>query len=124
MRRQKARQRGYRNKRLRDEQVAEQTGVFDEYEDRFILTDLAETSLGQIVNAVYGRNNQKNLIEQSKNALSAYRMPTGQLLANEVWMVMAMLAQFLIEVQLQDDATSADVSDDGGGADLVFEHSE
>ena len=45
------------------------------------------------MNAAYGRNNPRSLIEQSKNALSAFRMPTGQLLANEVWMVMAMLAQ-------------------------------
>ena len=74
-------------------EVAEQTELFDQYEYRFILTDLSESSLSKIVNYAYGRSNQENLIEQGKNGLSAFRMPTGELLANEVWMVMALLAQ-------------------------------
>ena len=119
---QKARQRGYRDKKLKHEQVAEfayqptykkkrmdktyrmvvirkqievaeQTELFDQYKYHFILTDLTEPSLEKIVKYAYGRNNQENLIEQSKNGLSAFRMPTGELLANEVWMVMALLAQ-------------------------------
>ena len=56
-------------------------------------TDLEEPSLAKIVQYAYGRNHQENLIEQAQNGLSAFRMPTGQLLANEVWMVMAMLGQ-------------------------------
>ena len=122
LRRAKARQRGYRDKKLKHEQVAEfayqptykkkrmdktyrmvvirkqievaeQTELFDQYKYHFILTDLTEPSLEKIVKYAYGRNNQENLIEQSKNGLSAFRMPTGELLANEVWMVMALLAQ-------------------------------
>ena len=122
LRRQKARQRSYKDKKLLVEHVAEfsyhpthkkkkmaqsyrmiairkqievagKTGLYDLYEYRFILTDLQEPSLEKIVRYAYRRNNQENLIEQGKNGLSTFRMPTGQLLANEVWMVMAMLGQ-------------------------------
>lgn len=122
LRRRKARQRGYTDKKLMDEQVAQfeyrptrkkkkmahayrmvvirkqievakKTGLFDQYEYRFILTDLSEPSLAKIVQYAYRRSDQENLIEQAKNGLSAFRMPTGQLLANEVWMLVAMLAQ-------------------------------
>ncbi len=122
LRRQKARRRGYKDKKLLVEHVAEfayqpthkkkkmpqtyrmmvirkqievagKTGLYDQYEYRFILTDLQEPWLEKIVRYARGRSNQENLIEQGKNGVSAFRMPTGQLLANEVWMVMAMLAQ-------------------------------
>jgi len=122
LRRMKARRRGYTDKKLKAEQVAEfayrptcnkhkigrsyrmmvirkqievagKTGLFDQYEYRFILTDLAEPRLERIVRYAYGRSNQENLIEQAKNGVSAFRMPTGDLLANEVWMTVAMLAQ-------------------------------
>ena len=118
----KARRRGYTDKKLKREEVAEftyrptrkknkmqqayrmvvirkqievagKTGLFDQYEYRFILTDLKEPRLERIVRYAYGRSNQENLIEQAKNGVSAFRMPTGDLLANEVWMTAAMLAQ-------------------------------
>ena len=121
MRRMKARRRGYLDKRLKREWVAEfsyhptykkrplakayrivvirkqievakKTGLFDLFTYRFILTDLPEPNLSKLVRYAYGRSDQENLIEQAKNGLSAFRMPTGQLLANEVWMSVAMLA--------------------------------
>jgi hypothetical protein len=122
LRRMKARRRGYTDKKLKSEQVAEfayhpthnkakmdssyrmivirkqievagKTGLFNQYEYRFILTDLHEPRLDRIVRYAYGRSNQENLIEQAKNGVSAFRMPTAELLANEVWMTVAMLAQ-------------------------------
>jgi hypothetical protein len=122
LRRMKARRRGYTDKKLKREEVAEfayrptcnkkkldrayrmiairkqievsgKTGLFDQYEYRFILTDLTDSRLDRIVRYAYGRSNQENLIEQAKNGVSAFRMPTGDLLANEVWMTVAMLAQ-------------------------------
>ena len=122
VRRMKARRRGYTDKKLKSEHVAEftyrptrnrkkmdqpyrmvvvrkrievagKTGLFDQYVYRFILTDLTDPRLDRIVGYAYGRCDQENLIEQAKNGLSAFRMPTGDLLANEVWMTVAMLAQ-------------------------------
>jgi len=124
LRRQKARRRGYTDKRLQQEQVAEfayrptadgrrldrtyrmvvirkqievagKTGLFDVFEYRFLLTDLEEPRLDRLVKYAYGRSNQENLIEQAQNGVSAFRMPTGELLANEVWMLAAMVAQCL-----------------------------
>ena len=121
LRRVKARRRGYTDKKLKREWVAEfpycpmskkhvvrktyrvvvirkqievarKTGLFDLFTYRFILTDLPESNLSEVVHYAHGRANQENLIEQAANGLSAFRMPTGQLLANEVWMTVAMLA--------------------------------
>lgn len=122
LRRRKARQRGYTDKKLKREQVAEftyrptcnkekmsteyrmvavrkqievagKTGLFDQYEYRFILSDRYDLSLPETVRYAYRRCNQENLIEQAKNGVSAFRMPTADLLANEVWMTTGMLAQ-------------------------------
>ena len=121
LRRKKARRRGYLDKMLKREWVAEfwyhstykkrpldrayrivvirkqievakKTGLFDLFSYRFILTDLSESNLSRLVQYAYGRSDQENLIEQAKNGVSAFRMPTGQLLTNEVWMTVAMLA--------------------------------
>jgi len=123
LRRMRARKRGYTDKKLLSEQVSEfeyhptykkkpmsrayrmivirkqvevagKTGLFNVYTYRFILTDLPEQNLSKLVSYAYKRSNQENLIEQGKNGVSAFRMPTGQLLANEVWMT-AMLAHNL-----------------------------
>jgi len=124
VRRMKARKRGYTDKKLKQEkvaefaytpcplrgkiekpyrmivirkqiEVAEKTALFDVYEYRYILTDLRKKPAADIVSFAYGRCNQENLIEQGKNGVSAFRMPTGDLLANEVWMITAMFAQNL-----------------------------
>ena len=122
LRRLKARRRGYTDKKLKAEMVAEftyhptrkrkkmqhayrmivirkqievacETALLDQYQYRFILTDLAEVHLDRLVKYAYGRSNQENLIEQAKNGVSAFRMPTAEMLANEVWMTTAMMAQ-------------------------------
>lgn len=121
LRRRKAHKHGYTDKKLKREQVAEftyqptrnkkkmsttyrmvairkqievagKTGLFDQYEYRFILSDRYDLSLPETVRYAYRRCNQENLIEQAKNGVSAFRMPTGNLLANEVWMTTGMLA--------------------------------
>lgn len=85
--------RGYRMIVIRKQiEVAGKTGLFDQYTYRFIITDLPEPNLNKLLRYAHRRSNQENLIEQAKNGVSAFRMPTGQLLANEVWMIMAMLA--------------------------------
>jgi hypothetical protein len=85
---------GYRMVVIRKQvEVAGKTGLFDLYTYRFIITDLLAANLSKLVRYAYGRSDQENLIEQGKNGVSAFRMPTGQLLANEAWMTMAMLAQ-------------------------------
>lgn len=122
LRRKKARKRGYADKKLLGEEVAEfnyhptcnkkklptgyrmivirkqievagKTGLIDLYRYFFILTDLKDADPNNIVRRAYSRCNQENLIEQGKNGVSAFRMPTGRLLANDVWMVIGMLAQ-------------------------------
>ena len=123
VRRQKVKERGYKEKRLKQEWVAElpypslwnehprkfqrpcrmvvirkqievagKTGLFDLYDYSFIITDLMDDSLASVVNYYYQRDNQENLIEQGKNGIGAFTMPTGQLLANEVFMLAGMLA--------------------------------
>jgi hypothetical protein len=123
VRRLKARRRGYKDKKLKQEMVAEfpylpaalrgkgiapyrmivvrkriltrQKGaLFDVYDHFFYLTDIprAEMTAEKIVRFANRRCNQENLIEQAKNGVGAFRMPTGNLLANDVFMLMALLA--------------------------------
>ena len=58
----------------------------------FYITNLADRSAAEIVFFANDRCNQENLIEQLKNGLNALRMPTGDLVSNWAYMVMASLA--------------------------------
>jgi hypothetical protein len=111
------RQRGYQNKRLVGESVAEfryrprkcerayrvvvvrknisvQTGervLFDQIKYFFYITTLEELAADQIVGLANERCDQENVIEQLKNGVNAMRMPVNDLLSNWAYMVMTAL---------------------------------
>lgn len=110
--------RGYENKKLVGESVAEieyrpqkceksyrlivvrknisvQKGdkvLFDEIRYFFYITNRREYAADQIVSLANGRCNQENVIEQLKNGVNAMRMPVDDLLSNWAYMVMTALA--------------------------------
>jgi hypothetical protein len=111
-------ERGYKNKVLDSEQVAEfgyrpvkckrtyrmvvlrktvqikegQKRLFDEKEYFFYITNKEDLSTGEAVLFANERCDQENLGEQLKNGLHALRMPVGDLVSNWAYMVMASLA--------------------------------
>lgn len=66
--------------------------LFDDIRYFFYITNDRESHAHQIVRLANGRCDQENLIEQLKNGVKALRMPTGDLLSNWAYMVMASLA--------------------------------
>jgi len=109
---------GYQNKKLVGESVAEieyqpnkcgkayrliivrknisvQKGeavLFDEIRYFFYITNRKNYTAGQVVSLANGRCNQENVIEQLKNGVNAMRMPVDDLLSNWAYMVMTALA--------------------------------
>ena len=112
------RERAFENIRLRSESVAEvnyrpgkcrqtyrlvivrknlsvergERRLFDDLRYFFYLTNDRTSSAEQLVLAANGRCHQENLIEQLKNGARAMNMPTGDLVSNGAYMVMASLA--------------------------------
>jgi hypothetical protein len=112
------RQKGYLNKKLLGEDVAEveykpgkcaksyrliivrknisvQKGdavLFDEIRYFFYLTNRRKDGLEKIVGLANHRCDQENVIEQLKNGVNAMRMPVDDLLSNWAYMVMTSLA--------------------------------
>ena len=110
--------RGFRNLRLKSEEVAEfayQPGacrrayrvivvkknlsveageqvLFDDVRYFFFITNDVATPVDELVFLANDRCNQENLIEQLKNGVHALRMPVGTLVSNWAYMVMASLA--------------------------------
>jgi hypothetical protein len=66
--------------------------LFDDLRYFFYITNDRSAPAGEIVAAAHGRCNQENLIEQLKNGARAMEMPTGDLVSNGAYMVMASLA--------------------------------
>ena len=66
--------------------------LFDDLRYLFYITNDRATPAEQIVPSANGRCNQENLIEQLKNGARAMEMPTGDLVSNWAYMVMASLA--------------------------------
>ena len=64
------------------------------YEYRTVITNIPRSrmSTSAIVHFAYGRCDQENAIEQSKNGLGAMRMPTGELRANGAFLLAAEIA--------------------------------
>lgn len=115
-----AKQRGYRNLRTVREWVAEtcyrltntevdcrlvvkrkrlevrdrQGQLFTEYRYQYVLSNIPASEMGaaEVVRFAYKRCHQENAIEQLKNGLGGLRMPTGELLANGVFMLAAQIA--------------------------------
>lgn len=109
---------GYKNIRLRSEQVAElsyrptacakayrlvvvrknlsvekgEAVLFDEIRYFFYLTNLSQESPRQVVASAHERCDQENLISQLKSGVKAMRMPAQDLTSNWAYMVMASLA--------------------------------
>lgn len=114
----RVKERGFRNIRLRSEEVAEfyyrplkcskayrvvvikknlsvekgELVLFDDIRYFFYITTREDLSAAQVVELANGRCNQENVIEQLKNGVNAMRMPVDNLLSNWVYMVMAALA--------------------------------
>jgi len=66
--------------------------LFDDLKYFFYITNDRLSPAEQIVPAANGRCNQENLIAQLKNGARAMEMPTGDLVSNWAYMVMASLA--------------------------------
>ena len=68
--------------------------LFRRYEYRFVLSNIPKTEMtaDEVVRFAYGRCDQENAIEQAKNGLNGFRMPTGRLLANAAFLLCAQIA--------------------------------
>jgi hypothetical protein len=112
------REKGYLNKRLQSEQVAEfeyrpgacqqsyrvvalrknisvergEDVLFDEIRYFFYITNRRDLAVDEVVAEANGRCDQENVIEQLKNGVNAMRMPVNDLLSNWAYMVMTALA--------------------------------
>ena len=112
------RERGYVNKRLNFEDVAEydyrpakcrktyrmvvvrkniskmkgELCLVDEIRHFFYITTLRDLSAAEVVRLANARSDQENVIEQLKNGVNALRVPVYDLVSNWAYMVMAALA--------------------------------
>lgn len=118
-RRRRARQRGYKEKTLVKQWVAEvpytqpgcdktyrlvirrrliehrkgQQHLFDEYEYRYVSTNAPSSwTARDVVDATYERCDQENVIEQMGSGLAAWRMPVAEFAGNCAWLEVARLA--------------------------------
>jgi len=66
--------------------------LFDDIRYFFYITNDPTTAAEHLVERANGRCHQENLIEQLKNGVHALNMPTGDLVSNWAYMVMASLA--------------------------------
>lgn len=66
--------------------------LFDEIRYFFYITNRRKDTAEKIVGLANGRCNQENVIEQLKNGVNAMRMPVDDLLSNWAYMVMTALA--------------------------------
>ena len=69
-----------------------QQRLFDQVRYFFYITNREDLTTEEVVFFSNDRCNQENLIEQLKNGLNAMRMPTGDLVSNWAYMVIASLA--------------------------------
>ena len=109
---------GYRNKVLVGESIAEfeyqpakcaksyrvvalrknisqqqgETVLFEEVKYFFFITNRIDLSAAEVVGLAHGRCDQENVIEQLKNGVNAMRMPVNDLMSNWAYMVMTSLA--------------------------------
>ena len=70
-----------------------QVHLFDEYRYHFIVTDLPlEMGMTAVVDETYKRCDQENIIEQLGSGVAAWAMPVREYLGNCAWLEMARLA--------------------------------
>jgi hypothetical protein len=81
-------------KRQQVETTQGQKTLFTDYVYRFVITNIPrrEMNASKLLCFAYGRCDQENIIEQLKNGLAALRMPTGELLANDAFLMTGQLA--------------------------------
>lgn len=70
-----------------------QTHLFDEYRYRYVVTNLPETiATSRVIDLTYERCDQENIIEQMGSGLAAWRMPVGEFAGNCAWLEIARLS--------------------------------
>jgi hypothetical protein len=79
-------------RRVKTRETQGQQVLFEGYRYRFMLTDQEEWTAEQVVRFGYGRCDIENDLEQQENGIAAMKMPTGELLANGAFLLMAELA--------------------------------
>lgn len=81
-------------KRQEIEESKGQKHLFRRYQYQYVLSNIsrAEKSAHEVLRFAYGRCDQENAIEQAKNGLHGFRMPTGSLLANGAFLLAAQIA--------------------------------
>jgi hypothetical protein len=75
--------------------ISEQQGetvLFEEVKYFFFITNRIDLSATEVVGLAHGRCDQENVIEQLKNGVNAMRMPVNDLMSNWAYMVMTSLA--------------------------------
>lgn len=75
--------------------ISEQQGetvLFEEVRYFFFITNRSDLSAAEVVGLAHGRCDQENVIEQLKNGVNAMRMPVNDLMSNWAYMVMTSLA--------------------------------
>lgn len=119
LRKKKAKQRDFKEKRLVRQWVAEvpwtppgssetyrlvirrqlienhegQQHLFDEYRYRYVVTNLpASISTARVIDLTYERCDQENIIAELKNGIAAWRMPVAEFDGNSAWLEIARLA--------------------------------
>lgn len=119
VRRQRARERGYRNLQLVQQSVAEvpwqpagsektyrlvirrqliehsdgQERMFADYRYRYVVTDLPRSwSTEDVIDTTYQRCDQENVIAQMGSGRALWRMPVGEFAGNSAWLEIARLA--------------------------------
>jgi hypothetical protein len=74
----------------------DKTGAKQEvFRYRFAMTNLEQESATEVLDLLYERCDQENVIEQLDTGIAAFRMPCGTLRANQAWCCMARLAHNL-----------------------------
>ena len=83
-------------RKRRIETAGEQGVLFNEYQYRYVLTNLPKTKgAEEVMRLTYGRCDQEKVLEQLKNGVSAFRMPLGQMNANSAFLKIGALAHNL-----------------------------
>ena len=75
--------------------ISEQQGetvLFEDVKYLFFITNRIDLSAAEVVGLAHGRCDQENVIEQLKNGVNAMRMPVNDLMSNWAYMVMTSLA--------------------------------
>jgi hypothetical protein len=78
--------------RKKIEHTKGQLFLLEEYRYRFVITSIPRWSPAGVVAFTYKRCDQENILKELEEGLEGMRMPTGELLANEAFLLMAELA--------------------------------